>query len=229
MKKRIEGMTGHYVLAGFGRVGREASAELFESGKQIAVIDIADDNLATAAERGWPYIKGDAADDETLRAAGIERAHGLIVTTGNDATNLYIVMAARLLAPSLFIVSRAVDSNAAPKLERAGANRAVSPYAIGGRRMAHLMLSPRVVDFFETTMRRGAKALSIGEIQISAASSAIGRPLDALRKQGGGATILTVLRAGQVLADDSLVIGGGDHVLALGTDEQLEALQSTIG
>jgi len=154
------------------------------------------------------------------------------VTTGNDATNLYIVMSARLLSSSLFIVSRAVDSNAVPKLERAGANRAVSPYAIGGRRMAHLLLSPHVVDFFETALHRGNKALSIGEIQLVAGSPAIGASLDHVRKHTTGATVLAVLRGvdGSVaLASDHLVLADGDHLLALGTDEQLEALEATLG
>lgn len=232
MKEQIDALTGHYVLAGFGRVGREASRELQSSGKRVVVIDMADDNIAAAAELGWLHIKGDASDDEVLRSAGIARARGLIVTTSNDAANLYIVMSARLLSPNLFIVSRAVDSNAVPKLERAGANRAVSPYAIGGRRMAHLLLSPRVVDFFETALHRGNKALSIGEIQVVASSSAVGGSLDELRKRGGGATVLAVLRSpdGAVaVATDKLVLASGDHLLALGTDEQLEALESALG
>ena len=196
------------------------------------MIDLADDHLAIAAEHGFLFVRGDASDDAVLRAAGIERARGLVVTTGNDATNLYIVMSARLLSSSLFIVSRAVDSNAVPKLERAGANRAVSPYAIGGRRMAHLLLSPHVVDFFETALHRGNKALSIGEIQLVAGSPAIGASLDHVRKHTTGATVLAVLRGvdGSVaLASDHLVLADGDHLLALGTDEQLEALEATLG
>ncbi len=231
MREQIDELSDHYVLAGFGRVGREASRELGASGKRLVVIDLDDENLAAATEAGWPTIKGDASDDDALHAAGIERARGLIVTTANDATNLYIVMSARLLAPKLFIVSRAVDSKAVPKLERAGADRAVSPYAIGGKRMAHLMLSPRAVDFFETALRRGRETLSIGELQVAPGSRAVGEPLDALRSRGSGATILAVLRGpdGMVAAPaDSLVLGTGDHLLALGTDEQLERLEASL-
>lgn len=232
MKDQIDALSGHYVLAGYGRVGREASRELAQSGKRIVVIDVAQDNIENASEDGWLHVKGDASDDAVLRAAGIERAKGMIVTTGNDAANLYIVMSARLLAPKLFIVSRAVDASAVPKLERAGANRAVSPYAIGGRRMAHLILSPRVVDFFETALHRGSQTLSIGEIQIGQSSTAAGQSLDLLRRRGGGATILAVLRGGTgtvAVASDDLVLDGGDHLLALGTDAQLEALEQSLG
>ncbi len=232
MKNQIAELSGHFVLAGFGRVGREASRELEETGKRVVVIDTAPDSIERATEDGLPYVKGDASDDAVLRAAGVERAKGLIVTTGNDAANLYIVMSARLIAPQLFIVSRAVDANAVPKLERAGANRAVSPYAIGGRRMAHLIVSPRVVDFFETALHRGSQTLSIGEIQIASSSSAAGKTLDLLRQRAGGAMILAVLRAGTgavAPANDDLVLEGGDHLLALGTDAQLETLEQLLG
>jgi voltage-gated potassium channel len=230
-KNQIDELSGHYVLAGYGRVGREASRELAQSGKRVVVIDVAQENIENAVEAGWLHIRGDASDDAVLRAAGIERAKGLIVTTANDAANLYIVMSARLLAPKLFIVSRAVDASAVPKLERAGADRAVSPYAIGGRRMAHLLLSPRVVDFFETALHRGPQTLSIGEIQIGQSSAAAGQSLDVLRKRGG-ATILAVLRnsTGAVaVASDELVLDGGDQLLALGTEAQLEELEQSLG
>ncbi len=232
MRKQIEELTGHYVLAGYGRVGREASRELEASGNRIVVIDAAQEHIERAAEAGWLYVKGDASDDAVLRAAGIDRAKGLIVTTGNDATNLYIVMSARLLAPKLFIVSRAVDASAVPKLERAGANRTVSPYAIGGRRMAHLILSPRVVDFFETALHRGTQALSIGEIQVVPASTAVGKSLAWMRQRAGGAMILAVLRGGTgavAVATDDLVLEAGDHLLALGTDVQLETIEQALG
>ena len=231
MQDKIDELSDHYVLAGFGRVGREASTELRDSGKSVVVIDPSD-NAVVASAAGLPYIKGDATDDEVLRAAGIDRARGLIVTTASDATNLYIVMSARLIAPKLFIVSRAVDSTAVPKLERAGANRAVSPYAIGGKRMAHLILSPRVVDFFETALHRGTKPLSIGELQIAVGTRADGESLETIRRRAGGATILAVLRSPEgavAVPADGLVLARGDHILALGTDEQLEQLETSLG
>lgn len=232
MNDQIATLSDHYILAGFGRVGREAARELRASDKQIVVIDRADDHVSAATEIGCLHVKGDATSDEVLRAAGIERARGLFVTTGNDATNLYIVLSARLLASQIFIISRAVDSDAVPKLERAGANRAVSPYAIGGRRMANLMLSPRVIDFFETALRRGSEALSIGELQVSPGTSGVGLSLDTLRKRSGGATVLAILRGAdgrkvEFAADE--VLEEGDHRLALGTDKQLEALESSLG
>ena len=148
-----------------------------------------------AEELGWLCLQGDATDDAVLERAGVRRARGLIATTANDATNMYIVLSARVLNPKLRIVSRAVDETSVPKLTRAGADRAISPYAIGGHRLAHLILSPTVVDFFETALRRGNEALNIEAIAVSGESPAVGRTLEALAlRQATGATVLAIMR-----------------------------------
>jgi voltage-gated potassium channel len=233
MHEEIDRLAGHYIVAGFGRVGREASRELHATGKVVVVIDPDDEHATAASASGLLSIRGDASDDAVLRSAGIERAKGLIVTTANDATNLYVVLSARQLVPALSIVSRAVDAKAVKKLERAGASRALSPYAIGGKRMAHMILSPRVVDFFETALHPGNKALSIGEIRVTPGSRAAGESLSALRRRSStGATFLAVLRSPEGAVEmpaDELVLGGGDHILALGTEDQLRVLEASLG
>lgn len=233
MQSVIDGLSGHYVIAGFGRVGREAAAELAEAGVRALVIDPNPENVEGAIARGLPALKGDATDDQTLRAAGIIRARGLIVTTDSDATNLYVVLSARLLAPTIFIASRAIDDHSVPKLERAGANRAISPYAIGGRRLAHLMLRPRAVDFFDSALRSVDKAFGISEIRITATRGAAGVPLESLNvHQATGATVLAVIqkRDGTVATPrPGLVLHEGDHLLALGTDAQLAQVERLIG
>ena len=158
MEKHIETLSGHIILAGLGRVGRQAAQELHEARVPFLVVDPAEGTLRHAEERGWLCQQGDATDDGVLERAGVRRARGLIATTANDATNMYIVLSARVLNPKLHIVSRAVDESSVSKLTRAGADRAISPYAIGGHRLAHLILSPTVVDFFETALRAGAGA-----------------------------------------------------------------------
>ncbi len=153
------------------------------------------------------------------------------MTTANDAANMYIVLSARVLNPRLTIVSRAADEASVTKLIRAGANRAISPYAIGGHRLAHLILSPAVVDFFETAMRRGTEALAIEDLAVPADSSAVGRTLEALNiRRATGATILAVLREGNPLVSPpgGLVLAAGDHLLALGTGAQLRELERLI-
>jgi voltage-gated potassium channel len=166
-----------------------------------------------------------------LARVGIERANGLIVTTGDDANNLYIVLSARVLKSDLYIVSRAVDDASIPKLVRAGANRAISPYAIGGRRLAHLILSPAVVDFFDTVIKRDEQSLNLEGIKVPPGAKIIGQSLASLEAlEKTGASILVILRDKNVLPnpDPETVLCAGDQLLALGTVEELDVLEAMI-
>src|SRR4029453_8713633 len=197
MDKRIEALHEHIILTGLGRVGRQAGRELAEAHVPFLVVEPSEVTARHAEELGWLCLQGDATDDAVLERAGVRRARGLIATTANDATNMYIVLSARVLNPKLRIVARAADETSVPKLLRAGADRAISPYAIGGHRLAHLILSPAVVDFFETALKRGHEALAIEDIALPPASGAIGRTLEALQvRQATGASVLAVLREG---------------------------------
>lgn len=228
MQKTIDELKGHFILAGIGRVGREAAAELAESGVSFVVVDPGAQVPAFCEELKCPYVQGDATEDATLLAAGIKRAKGLIVTTSSDATNLYVILSARLLNAELLIASRAVDDASVPKLIRAGANRAISPYAIGGRRLAHVMLSPRVVDFLETALTSGNKALNIDDVVVGQG----GKSIESLQVRArSGATVLAVVRNGQPTANPrgDFELAAGDHLLVLGTAEQLKLVEQLIG
>lgn len=224
MQHQIDSLSDHFIVAGVGRVGREAATELRDSGHRFILLDTAGYVVELADELGVPFVRGDASEDAVLERAGIRRAKGLIVTTSNDATNLYVVLSARLMNPKLFIAARVDDDAAVPKLQRAGADRVINPYATGGRRLAHLLLSPRAVDFFETALRRGKRALAIDEIMVVENSSAAGRTLAQLDLGSRtGVTVLAVLRDGATTATPhgDFTLAVGDHLLVLGTDEQL--------
>jgi voltage-gated potassium channel len=231
MQKTVDAMNDHFILAGLGRVGREAATELRASGAMCVIVDPSPQAESWAVKAGCGYLKGDATDDATLKSAGVARARGLIVTTSSDATNLYVILTARLLNPALFIASRAVDDASVPKLLRAGANRAISPYSIGGRRLAHLLLSPRVVDFLETAMTKGNKSLSIEDAVVGKGSAAEGQTLDTLQLAAKtGASVLAVVRQGTPTANprgDFMLIQG-DHLLMLGTADQLQAVERAL-
>lgn len=231
MERRIEDLRGHVIVAGLGRVGRQAAQELHEAGRPFVVVDGGEAASRHAQERGYLLLAGDATEDAVLERAGVRRAKGLIVTTNSDATNMYIVLSARVLNPDLYIVSRAADEAGVTKLARAGANRAISPYAIGGHRLAHLILNPAVVDFFETALRKDAEALNIEDLAVPPESPTLGQTLEALSiRRTTGATILAILREGNPLVSPpgDLVLSRGDHLLALGTTEQLERLGRLI-
>jgi voltage-gated potassium channel len=230
MAKKIESLDGHVIVAGLGRVGRQAVMELAEARAPLLIVDPGAAAARYAEERGYLLLSGDATVDDVLERAGIRRARGLVVTTGNDATNMYIVLSARVLNPRLVIVSRAVDEASVTKLIRAGATRAISPYAIGGHRLAHLILSPTVVDFFETALRRGNEALNIEDLVIQPDSPAIGKSLEALDvRRATGATILAIVRENSpVPPSGALALQAGDQLLALGTTEQLQRLEALV-
>ncbi len=231
MERRIAALEGHVIVAGLGRVGRQAAAELAEAGRAFVVVDPGAVALRVAEERGYLAVAGDATEDPVLERAGVRRARGLIATTANDATNMYIVLSARVLNPGLRIVSRAVDEASVPKLLRAGADRAISPYAIGGHRLAHLILHPAVVDFFETALRPGQEALAIEDVAVPGESAVIGRTLEALAvRQATGASVLAVLREGTAIPNPpaDLAVRPGDRLLALGTAEQLARLEKLM-
>ncbi len=137
-------------------------------------------------------------------------------------------MSARLLNADLLIASRAVDDASVPKLIRAGANRAISPYATGGRRLAHVMLNPRVVDFLETALTSGNKALNIDDVVVVTG----GKSIESLQVRArSGATVLAVVREGQPMPNPrgDLQLAAGDHLLVLGTAEQLKLVEQLIG
>lgn len=231
MQREIDTLSDHIIVAGLGRVGKQAASELHEAKVPFVIADPRTEALHYAHQHGYLIVLGDATDDAVLEQAGVKRANGLIVTTSDDANNLYIILSARVLKPDLFIVSRAVNETSIPKLLRAGANRAISPYAIGGRRLAHLILSPTVVDFFDTVIKKGEESLNLEGIKVNASAKAIGQSLAELNVQARtGASVLVVLRGNQVLANPGpeMVLHAGDQVLALGTVAQLDSLENLI-
>ena len=136
MRRRMEKLNGHYIVCGFGRVGRAVAATLQEQSAGLIVVDRNAEALTAAEELGMLWVHGDSAEDENLLAAHVRDARGLVAATGDDGQNVYVVLTARGLNPDLYIVARASRPDAAEKLRRAGANEVVLPHVIGGKEMA---------------------------------------------------------------------------------------------
>ena len=149
LDKKITRMNGHYIICGNGRIGSLLCQELHDAEKIFVVIDKDPVTIAGLASRNIPHILGNATNEEILIRAGISRAKGLIATASSDVTNVYISLIARELNPGIFILARAETEDSVKNLERAGANKVISPYLIGGRHMANIILKPTVVDFVE--------------------------------------------------------------------------------
>ena len=175
LEKKIKGLQGHYIICGYGRMGKIIARELKAEGIQFVVIEKDPQNLDE--DSGLVCLRGDATQDQSLKDAGIERAKGLISVLPTDAENLFVVLSARGLNPNLLIVSRAVEEGSEQKLVRAGANKVVSPYHIGGLRMAHTVVKPSVVDFIEFATQSGNIGLQMQEINIQEGSRLIGQTL----------------------------------------------------
>ena len=149
MKTKIEALKNHYILCGFGRVGTEIAREFTTRGVPFVIVDSNPEAIARAQAAGYLLVEGDATSDAVLGEARIERARGLLAASDSDAGNTFVVLTAKALRPDLYVVSRAGRTESRPRMERAGADRAISPYAIAGRRMALSALQPLMVEFIE--------------------------------------------------------------------------------
>ncbi len=228
MERQVARLKDHVILVGFGRVGRQAAAALKENHTPFVVVEKNPHRVRRALTEGVLVLEGDGGDDLVLKKAGIERARGLIVATGSDADNLFIVLTARGLAPKLFIAARAEESSVVPKMLRAGANKVIDPYAVGGQRLANLVIHPVVVDFLETTLRKGGAPLSIEDILVEPESEMAERSLAELDiRNRFDVTVLAVIRAGEPVVNPpgDFVLRPGDQLIVLGTREALAKLE----
>ena len=227
MQNRIDRLRDHYILCGYGRVGRQVALDFQESGVEFVLIDVNQASLDLASSEGYLCVRGDAASDETLRRAGIERARGLVTCVNDDAQNIFVTLSARALRSDLFIVARSNNDDAAPKLERAGADRVVSPYSIGGRQMAMLAVRPGAVEFVETVLHRADVELLLEDVAIAERSPLVGRTVGDLSQVAPGVTVLAIRRKDGLLTQPppETDIQPGDDLVAIGTPTQLQALE----
>ena len=184
MKRSIDQLNGHFVVCGYGRVGAMVARELVEDGNKVVVIDVKEDSLQRAENDGYLVIHGDGATEEVLRAAGVERAKGLVSAIDSDAQNVYVTLTARSLNPGLFIVGRAGAENVISKLIQAGADRAVSPYTMAGRRIVNLALRPGVIEFIDAALTPGGMAFTMEEVEALADGPLAGQTIGQLRQRG---------------------------------------------
>lgn len=223
----------HIIVCGYGRVGQSTVQTLRESKRQIVIIEQSEEIASPLLNEGVMVIIGDATRDEALLQAGIERAAGLIVTTGEDSINLFIVLSARTLNGNLYIVTRSVEAENERKMRRAGANRVVSPYQIGGRHMANIVIRPHVTDFFDVVTLDGGLEIWVEELIISPDSLLIGKTVgEANIRKETGVSVIALLRSsekGAFIPRASTVFQEGDELIVLGTREQLLSLEKMTG
>ncbi len=230
MKDKISKLQDHVILCGYGLVGREVARVFKSESTPFVVIESNPQVVAMAAQNDYLVVEGNATSDEVLEEAGIDKAKALVTALGTDADNVYVVLSARQISSNLYIVARSSTVESEPKLQRAGADRTMSPYNVGGRRMAMLTLRPVVVDFIDTTMRIRGGNLVLENVRVSSESPVNGRKIEDSQDDSRGATILAIQKRDGVLLTnppkDSL-LEVGDEVVAIGTREQLRYLEGT--
>jgi voltage-gated potassium channel len=226
LEKKINELKGHYIICGYGRMGKIISKELKDKGVNLVVVE---KNPILSNEKDTLVFQGDATSDETLKKVGVERAKGIVSVLPTDAENLFVVLSARELNPNLFIVARASDEGAEHKMLRAGADRVVSPYYIGGLKIAHIILKPAVMDFIEFATKSGNIELQMEEITIKEGSKLGGLALDecGIGKELGIIIVAIKKPAGRMEFSPTSrsIIQVGDTLIALGEISKLRILE----
>ncbi len=156
MERAISRLSDHYIICGCGVVGKQVALEFRQAGVPFVIVERDPEHSELGRDESVLFVKGDADDDETLIEAGIEQAKGLVSALRQDGGNVFVVLTARQLNPSLMIVARAAEEQTVGKLLRAGADRVISPYQIAGRRMASVILRPSVMNFLDVVVEGGA-------------------------------------------------------------------------
>ncbi len=228
-QRAIERLENHFIICGYGRVGRRVAEEFAANDVPFVVLDFSEDAIEEASGAGVLFIEGNGVEDEDLAQAGLERARGLVASSDSDADNLYITLSARAARPDLWIVARASDEDAMRKLKLAGADRVVMPYATAGRVMANLVLKPQVTAFLDTVMTAEGDDFRLEEIEVTDTCARAGRTLRDLRvREETGAMIVAVRKPDgrfDTTPDPEELIEAGDVLIGVGTAEEIRRLE----
>jgi voltage-gated potassium channel len=228
-RRAIDQLRDHYIICGYGRVGRQVGDEFNDADVPFVVLDFSPEALEAARENSVLYIEGNGTEDEDLAAAGLFRARGLVASSDSDADNLYITLSARSQRPDLFIVARASDTDAAKKLRLAGADRVVEPYSTAGKEMAKLVLKPQVAAFLDLVSATGGADLRFEEIVVDQTSRPSGRSIKELDVRGQTGALIIALRKRDGTFDTTpnpeAVLDDGDVMICVGTPSELTLLE----
>ncbi len=232
VERKISQLKDHYIICGYGRIGSLVCQELKNNNKDFVVIDNAPDAIEQLEKEQIYFIPVDATEDESLEKAGIMNATSLVTAVKSDADNVFITLTARGMRPDIFILSRATDVGSEAKLKRAGANRVVSPYQIGGKRMAQVLLKPTVVDFIDIAIMDTRLGLRLEECRIKPESKLVGKNLieSNLRKNYGIIIVLIKKNNGDMIYNPqpTEVLDSDDVLVVLGKKDDMDRMNEAL-
>ena len=233
IKNMVESLTGHFIVCGYGRVGRGAAEELKNAGSPFVIIDSDEDRVERAMRNGMLAVLADCTRDEALRDVGIDRAKGLIATLGTDADNLFLILSARTLNPSLYLSARVGEEEAASKMKRAGADQIFAPYSSTGARMAQALLRPHVSQFLDFTTSNMGLNVGIEQVEVLPGSGVDGKTLEEIRlRRELGVIVLAIKRKEGHMEFNPAAeahLNGGDFLIVMGEPESLPRLETLLG
>jgi voltage-gated potassium channel len=230
LARMLDNLQEHFIVCGFGRMGEIIAGEFKRQGVPFVIIERNPERMHLAMELGFLAVEADASNEEVLRRVGIARARGFIAAVSTDAENVYAVLSARLLKPDLFIVGRAESEDSRIKLKRAGADRVISPYHLGGLQLAQTALRPAVVDFVQLATSSDNMDLNLEQVHIEEGSSLAGRSLiDASLRQRFGVVVVGIRRADGRMdfnPEPETSMRPGDDLVVLGRAGSLRELET---
>jgi voltage-gated potassium channel len=230
MEARIGALRDHYILCGFGRVGEEIANEYAQRGVPFVIIENNPEAIARAQDSGYLLIEGDATQDAILERAGVSQARALMAASDSDSGNTYITLTAKALRPDLYVVARAGQAASEARVERAGADRVVSPYRLAGRRMALSALQPQTVDFVDVTTPDRVSEQLLAELIVSE-ESVIARQTVAQALEPCTATVFLAIEDASGGVDvgpaSERVLQPGDRLILLSKEQDMQRLGRT--
>jgi voltage-gated potassium channel len=227
MERDISRVRDHFIVCGFGRVGREVAESLRRSRAPLVVVDRDPATCQHAIELGYLCIEANATNDAALERAGIRRARGIIAATASDGDNVFITLSAKALNRDVFVVVRACADDAVAKMEGAGANKVVMPLRIGGKQMAMMAMRPLLVSFIDTYFGRPSSPLELEDVEVTEDSPTAGKLVSAVEEELG-LSVLAIRKATNELTPKpsaDVLIEVGDELVVVGRRRQLEKIE----
>jgi voltage-gated potassium channel len=231
-KRMINQLHDHFIVCGFGRVGRNASYEFQRASVPFLVLDRDEQRVAKASNAGMLAVVADATHDDSLREAGVLRAKGLIAALPSDAENLFIILSAKTLNPKLTIVTRASEEEAGEKLRRAGADTVFTPYSMAGRQLADALLRPHVVEFLDFTRSNVGPKVTMEQVCVAPKTEFASRTLGQLLESRKSEVIVLAVRKqkGETIFNPpaDFQVSAGDFLIVMGERPNLQKLEQIL-
>ncbi|HEV2577439.1 MAG TPA: NAD-binding protein [Acidobacteriaceae bacterium] len=231
-KKMIHQLRDHFIVCGYGRVGRNASLEFQRTGAPFLIIDRNEQRVTKATTAGMLAVVADATQDDSLRDAGVLRAKGLIAALPSDAENLFIILSAKALNPQLTVVTRASEEEAGEKLRRAGADTVLTPFSMAGRQLADVLLRPQVVEFMEFARSNVGTGVVVEQVRVTPGTDVTAKTFgELLELRRAGVIVLAIRKQGGETTfnpPSEFAISAGDVLIVMGERTNLQRLENIL-